>query len=154
LPGVSYIEVSLGRREVLHARSQLFDPLPITLSDLSSALHRVSSDVGQIIEDIRHAVAAGGRTVVHRFIRVAGENWPNCTVDMIYAAFLNDTHYFIFVESLPAEQQARFEWIGGFAGLHAVMSTLRVRQLHIINGEIAMDTEHLVMSFSEATFEH
>jgi hypothetical protein len=90
-PGVSYIEVSLGRREVLHARSQLFDPLPIALSDLSSALHRVSPDVGQIIEDIRHAVAAGG-TVVHRLVRVPGENWLNCTVDISYDAFFNDTH--------------------------------------------------------------
>jgi hypothetical protein len=154
LPSVSYIEVSLGRCEVLHARSQLFDPLPITLSDLSSELHRVSPDVGQIIEDIRHAVAAGGGTVVHRLVRVAGENWLNCTVDISYDAFLNDTHDLIFIESLQAEQQARFEWIGGLAGLHAVMSVLRVQQLHVINGEIALDTEHLTMSSSEATFEH
>jgi hypothetical protein len=142
LPGVSYIEVSLGRREVLRAHSQLFDPLPTTLSDLSSALHRVSPDVGQIIEDIRHA-AAGGGTVAHRLIRTAGENWLNCTVDINYDAFLNDTHCLIFVESLPAEQQAQFERIGGFAGLHAAMSALRVRQFHVINGDIVMDTEQL-----------
>jgi copper chaperone CopZ len=74
LPGVSYTEASLGRGEVLRARSQLFDPLPTTLSDLSSALQRVSPDVGQIIEDIGHAAAAGGGTFVHRLVRTAGEN--------------------------------------------------------------------------------
>jgi hypothetical protein len=105
LPGVSYIKVSLGRHRVLRTRSQLFDPLPTTGSDLSSALHRVSPDIGQIIEDIRHVAAAGGGgTVARHLVRTAGEHWLNCTVDISYNDFLNTTHCLIFVESLPAEQ--------------------------------------------------
>jgi signal transduction histidine kinase/CheY-like chemotaxis protein len=143
LPDVSYAEVSLGRQEVLGGRWQLFDPLPTTLGDLKSALLRVSLDFGELFDDTRQAAAAGGGMIAHRLVRTPGENWLNCTVDITQDAFLNDAHCLIIVESLPAEQQARFERIGGFEGLHVAMSALRVRQFHVVNGEIVMDTEQL-----------
>jgi hypothetical protein len=63
------------------------------------------------------------------------------TWDTLYDAFLNDIHGPIFVESLPTEQQARSERIGGFAGFHAAVLAFRVRQFHVVTGKIAMNTE-------------